>query len=74
MAQPNRNPNQLPVLPIRQTEIKTWLTDETMSPLGRELMKIARQIEASDDPALSEAAIEQELLKRKGGYLQEDGE
>lgn len=44
-----------------------------MSPLGRELMKIAREIEESDEAAFDEEGIEKELAKRRGGYT-EDGE
>jgi hypothetical protein len=64
MAQTNRN-----VFPaVRATEVKPWLTPETMSPLGRELMKIAEEIEASDAAEMSEEDIEQELALRRGGY------
>lgn len=73
MSHQNITPNQPTEFPVRRTEVKTWLTEETMSPLGRELMKIAREIEASDELALSEEEIEKELQKRRGGYA-EDGE
>ncbi len=65
MAQPNQNYDQPPVRP---TDVKTWLTAETMSPLGRELMEIADQIERSDDTPMDEAAIDRELSRRRGGY------
>lgn len=62
MAQVNRE-----VLPtVRATEVKPWLTPETMSPLGRELMKIAEEIEASDTAEMSEGDIERELSLRRG--------
>lgn len=73
MSQSNINANQTTDFPVRRTEIKTWLNEENMSPLGRELMKIARETEASDVPALDEQDIEKELMKRRGGYA-EDGE
>jgi len=73
MSHQNITPNQPTEFPVRRTEIKTWLTEETMSPLGRELMKIAREVEASDEPALDEADIEKELKRRRGGYA-DDGE
>jgi hypothetical protein len=73
MSRSNTNTNQPTDFPVRRTEIKTWLTEETMSPLGRELMEIARAIEASDEPALDEEDIEKELKRCKGGYA-EDGE
>ncbi len=73
MPQQNITHNPPPAFPVRRTEIKTWLTEETMSPLGRELMRMAREIEASDEPTLDEGEIEKELKKRRGGYA-EDGE
>jgi hypothetical protein len=73
MSRQNRTPHQPTEVPVRRTEIKTWLTEEMMSPLGRELMKLAREIEASDDAALDENEIEQELKRRRGGDA-DDGE
>ena len=66
MAQTGHNLNQQP--PIRPTQVKTWLTTETMSPLGRELMEIAAEIECSDEAPMDEEAVEQELIERRGGY------
>jgi hypothetical protein len=71
MALPGQNLNQPP--PVRPTEVKSWLTPETMSPLGRELMEIAAEIEASDEIPMDEEAIERELRSRRGGYSP-DGE
>jgi hypothetical protein len=71
MAEPSQNLNQQP--PVRPTQVKSWLTTETMSPLGRELMEIAAEIEVSDDTPLDEEAIERELIRRRGGYSA-DGE
>jgi hypothetical protein len=71
MAQPGQNLNQRP--PVRPTEVKSWLTAETMSSLGRELMEIASDIEASDEAPMDEEAIERELIRRRGGYSP-DGE
>jgi hypothetical protein len=72
MAQPGQNLNQQP--PIRPTQVKTWLTTETMSPLGRELMEIAAEIERSDETPMDEAAVERQSefshslsLDRSGG-------
>jgi hypothetical protein len=65
MAQPGQNLNQPP--PVRQTEVKSWLTKETMSPLGRELMEIAAEIETSTETPMDEKAIESELTSRRGG-------
>ena len=55
---------------VRRTAVKDWLTYDTMSPLGRSLMDIAKQIEESDAPPMDEESIEAELLKRRGGYSQ----
>ncbi len=71
MAQPSQNLNQQP--PVRTTEVKLWLTAETMSPLGRELMALADEIEVSDEAPMDEEAIERELIRRRGGYSP-DGE
>ena len=72
MSQHKTNPNLPMEFPVRRTKIKTGLTDETMSPLGRELTKLAREIETSDEPALSEEDVEKELTKRRGGYAEDD--
>jgi hypothetical protein len=66
--QRRQNLNQFP----RPTKVKTWLARDTMSPLGRELMEIAGEVEASDDKALDEDAIERELIRRRGGYSEND--
>jgi hypothetical protein len=66
MAEPSQNLNQQP--PVRPTQVKSWLTTETMSPLGRELMEIAAEIEDSDEIPMDEYAIERELRSRRGGY------
>ncbi|MDX6382428.1 MAG: hypothetical protein QOK48_1 [Blastocatellia bacterium] len=71
MAQPGQNLNQQP--PVRPTDVKSWLTAETMSPLGQELMEIAMEIEASEETPFDEEAIERELRNRRGGYSP-DGE
>jgi len=63
MAQPGQNLDQQPL--VRPTEVKSWLTRETMSPLGRELMEIATEIEASDEISTDEEAIESELRSRR---------
>lgn len=65
---PASNLNRQPNFEVRLTNVKTWLTPETMSPLGRELFEIAREIEKSDEPALDDKAMERELAKRRGGF------
>jgi hypothetical protein len=57
---------------VPETEIKTWLTAEQMSPMGRQLMKIAQEIEESDETAMDEREIEQELRRRQGGFCLND--
>ena len=54
MAQPGQNLNQVP--PVRPTQVKSWLTAETMSPLGRALMEIAAEIEADDGPPMDQGS------------------
>ena len=58
---------------VPRTEIKTWLTYDTMSPLGQALMKIAAENDQADGTAFDEQAIEDELKIRRGGHS-EDGE
>ncbi|MCY7376209.1 MAG: hypothetical protein LH472_09595 [Pyrinomonadaceae bacterium] len=70
---PQTNLNKKEVFHVKQTQIKPFLSEKEMSPLGRKLMKIAEEIESSDEPACSEADIERELEKRRGGFV-EDGE
>jgi hypothetical protein len=57
---------------VHRTEVKTWLTYETMSP-GRSLIDIAAENEQSDGQAFDEEAVEEELKTRRGGHS-EDGE
>lgn len=60
-------------LAVPRTEVKTWPTYETMSPMGRALMDIAAEVEQYDGPAFDEQAVENELKLRRGGHP-EDGE
>jgi hypothetical protein len=55
-------------LTVHRTEVKTWLTYETMSPPGRALTDIATANERSDGPAFDEQEVEDELNKRRGGH------
>lgn len=66
---PASNLNRQPKFEVRRTNVKTWLTPELMSPLGRELFEIAKEIEESDEPAFDETDIERELEKRRGGFV-----
>ncbi len=71
MAQPNQNINQPPN--VKPTNVKTWLTPESISPMGRDLMEIASEIDSSDDQPMDEEAIEREISRRKS-RCSEDGE
>lgn len=65
----NTNLNTKDVFYVKPTQIKTLLNEKDMSPLGKKLMEIAKEIENSDDPAFDEADIERELEKRRGGFI-----
>lgn len=55
---------------VRRADVPSIpLTEAEMSPLGRKLMKIAAEIDASDDPPMSEADFERELEMRRMGYI-----
>ncbi len=53
---------------VRRAVLNTSTDPRDMSPLGRRLMKIAAEIDASDDPPMSEEDLERELRLRRGGY------
>lgn len=67
MAQTNLNKKE--VFYVKQTQIKTVLDEKEISPLGRKLMKIAKEIETSDEPAFDETDVERELERRRGGFV-----
>jgi hypothetical protein len=71
MQRPNKN--QKEAFRIKQTQIKPFLTEKEISSLGKRLMKIAKEIENSDEPTFDETAIEKELEKRRGGYVKNGG-
>lgn len=66
MAQINPNLHELPL--VQMTNVKTWLKKDNMSPLGRDLMRIAEEIDNSYEAPMDEEAIEREILRRKGGF------
>lgn len=66
MAQTNLNRKD--VFYVKQTQINIVSSEQEMSPLGRKLMKIAKKIEESEEPALDETDVEKELEKRRGGF------
>jgi hypothetical protein len=53
---------------VRHADLDWNMTYEDMSPLGKELFLIARDVENSDESAYSEADIQSELLQRRGGF------
>ena len=40
-----------------------------MSELGRDLVKLSREIETAGEGLMSEEELEQELARRRGGYM-----
>lgn len=60
--------------PVRRAYIPPDLTYETMSDLGRELFDLSREYEAAGEKLYTEEAIEQEVVRRKGGYHSNDSE
>lgn len=53
---------------VRRAEIPPDLNLESMSELGRDLMRLSREIEAAGELLTSEEELEQELVRRRGGY------
>ena len=70
---PQLKNKKIEMFTVRRAELNTSLDEHDMSPMGRKLMKIAAEVENSDEPAYSETDIERELEKRRGGYVA-DGE
>ena len=67
---PQTNLKNKDIFYVRPTEIRTYSNEKDMSLLGRKLMKIAKEMENSDEPAFDEAGVEKELEKRRGGYVE----
>lgn len=64
-----KNPRIPQPFKVRRTQLPALpLTEAEMSPLGRKLMKIVAEIDASDDPPMTEADFERELEMRRLGY------
>lgn len=58
---------------VRRAKLNTSMDPRDWSPLGRELMKIAAEIEESDDVPMSEADLERRLhMGRCGIDITED--
>lgn len=56
-------------LAVRRAHIPPDLSFETMSEMGRDLVKLSRQIETAGEGLMSEKELEQELARRRGGYM-----
>ncbi|MGZ8844824.1 MAG: hypothetical protein ACXW18_14255 [Pyrinomonadaceae bacterium] len=54
---------------VRRAEVPRDLNLETMSDLGRDLVQLSREIEAAGEMLTSEEELEQELARRRGGYM-----
>ena len=67
---PQTNLKNKDIFYVRPTEIRTYSNEKDMSLLGRKLMKIAKEVENSAEPAFDEAGVEKELEKRRGGYVE----
>ncbi len=70
---PQLNKNKSERFIVKRTRTGQRLNDDEISPLGRKLMKIALEVELSDEFEFGEAEIESELQKRRGGYLTNAG-
>ena len=55
-------------LTIRRAQISRQNPLESLTPMGRELLEIAKQIASSDELPMTEKDIENELKIRRGGY------
>lgn len=53
---------------VRRAELNISPNGYKMSPMGKKLMKIAMEIQNSDEPALTEEDIEQRLKMGRGGF------
>ena len=61
------NENEQPT--VRRAQIPPDLNSETMSELGRDLIQLSREIEDAGEVLTSEEELEQELARRRGGYM-----
>jgi hypothetical protein len=59
---------------IRRAELNLSSEGYKMSPMGEELMRIAMEIQDSDEPAMSEADIEERIRMGRGGFDWEDSD
>ena len=54
---------------VRRAQIPPDLKPENTSELGRDLIRLSREIEAAGEVLTSEEELEQELARRRGGYM-----
>ena len=54
---------------VRRADIPPNLSFETMSEMGRDLVKLSREIETAGEGLTSEEELEQEIARRRGGYM-----
>lgn len=57
---------------VRRAKLNTSDDPRDWSPLGRELMRIAAEIEASDEPGMTQEEIEERIKMGRGGYSEDD--
>ena len=57
---------------VRRAELNISPNGYKMSPMGEKLMKIAMEIESSDEPGLTEEDIERRIKMGRGGYDPDD--
>ena len=56
------------VFTVRRTELKPIPPVAERTPLGRRLMELVAEIDASDEPPMSEEDIERRLQSGRGGF------
>ena len=54
---------------VRRAQMPPDLKPENMSDLGRDLIRLSREIDDAGELLTSEEELEQELARRRGGYM-----
>ncbi len=54
---------------VRPAQLSPIPPESERTPLGRTLMELVAEIDASDDPPMSEEDLERELQMRRGGFV-----
>lgn len=54
---------------VRRARLSPIPPENERTPLGRKLMELVAEIDASDDPPMSEEDLERELQMRRGGFV-----